>query len=52
MTIEAIRIVVEDLEASSEAFEKMGLTVLQSNDRFTRFKIASNQELCHHSKIT
>ena len=45
VTIEAIRIVVEDLEASSEAFEKMGLTVLQSNDRFTRFKIASNQEL-------
>lgn len=45
VSISAIRIVVTDLEAASEEFEKMGLIELENNENFTRFKIADNQEL-------
>lgn len=45
VSIAALRIVVADLEAATDEFEKMGLAELESNDSFTRFKIAQNQEL-------
>lgn len=45
VSIAAIRIVVADLEAASDEFEKMGLTELESNENFARFKIAPYQEL-------
>jgi mono/diheme cytochrome c family protein/rhodanese-related sulfurtransferase len=43
--ISSVRIVVADLKTASDEFEKMGLTALESNDSFTRFIIAHNQEL-------
>lgn len=45
VSIAAIRIVVGDLEAASDEFEKMGLEELESTDNFVRFKISQNQEL-------
>jgi cbb3-type cytochrome c oxidase subunit III len=45
VSIAAIRMVVEDLEAAHDEFEKMGLEELEGNDNFVRFKIAHNQEL-------
>jgi mono/diheme cytochrome c family protein/rhodanese-related sulfurtransferase len=44
-SIATLRIVVADLKAASDEFEKMGLTALETNDSFIRFKIAHNQEL-------
>jgi cbb3-type cytochrome c oxidase subunit III len=43
--IVALRMVVADLEASMDEFEKMGLTLLESKDNLALFKIAHDQEL-------
>jgi len=45
VSIATIRILVADLDAASDEFEKMGLEELESNDNFVRFKISQNQEL-------
>jgi cbb3-type cytochrome c oxidase subunit III len=41
----AIRIVVADLEASSDEFKKMGFAVLETKENFVRFKIARHMDL-------
>lgn len=45
INISSLRIVVTDLETAIDEFEKIGLTALEANDSFVRFKIAHNQEL-------
>ncbi|XOV93353.1 MAG: c-type cytochrome [Bacteroidota bacterium] len=43
--ISAIRVAVEDLEANTEEFQKMGFKMLDHNDSLTRFHLDRNQEL-------
>ena len=45
VSIQAIRIVVNDLESSSDAFDKLGFPKLPSTDRITRYSIRPNQEI-------
>jgi cbb3-type cytochrome c oxidase subunit III len=41
----AIRIAVEDINAASKEFLKMGFTELESNDSIARFQLIRNQEI-------
>lgn len=43
--IAAIRIVVSDLKAIQQEFEKMGLELIEENEGMTRFRVFRNQEL-------
>ncbi|MCE7992329.1 MAG: c-type cytochrome [Roseivirga sp.] len=43
--ISAIRLVVEDLEATQQEYEKMGLELIEQNEAGARYRISRNQEL-------